>query len=270
MAQTKQEIAEVRSYLIAIGTFLIALFGLSTVFVIGYTSSIPREAFLVFGRHLFLGIGVEAGFRAAFALLTAKAMLILIAVFVALTGGMLTAFKSDYFKKIAKKTDDLAINIAAAPLKFILILAGLVFWVRFLHFSFESLVIIGGWFIFGIILFETSDRVLLRKLIELENENVSMEINNYKAVRLILLGTLISVFAYSMGVAAERHTRSQEVRVLSERLDQPGIVFGAGDIGLLIYVPGEITENLAGGFLEVRQPSTWYMLPFNGDPLELR
>ena len=69
---------------------------------------------------------------------------------------------------------------------------------------------------------------------------------------------------------AERQAKLKETRILSEKLDQPGIVFGAGDVGLLIFVPGELIEARAGGFLEDRMPSVWYLLPFNGDPLELR
>jgi len=270
VSEVKEQTAEVKSYLLALGVFLLALTGLSSMFVVGYTSNIPREAFLVFGRHLSLAIGLEAGFSAAFSLITAKAMLILISIMIALGGGILSAFKNEMLKHAAKKMDEVAIRIATAPLKVVLLLATGVFWARFVHFSFDGFMIAGGWLLFGWILLKTSDRVLLRKLIGTAGENANTEIENHLSVRLLLLATLISLFAYSAGISAERQAKRQETRILSEKLDQPGIVFGAGDIGLLVFIPGELIETPAGGFLEKRKPSTWYLLPFNGDPLELR
>ncbi|MGC3939534.1 hypothetical protein ACOTTU_17155 [Roseobacter sp. EG26] len=261
---------EANSYPFAIGVFFLALIGLSTVFVVGYTADMPREVFVVFGRDMSLTLGLQAGFGAAFSYISAKVMLILISVMVSIAGGILSNLNADKFKHAAEKTDDAAIKIAAAPLKAVLLLAILVFWVRFLHFSTEGLVIVGGWVLFGVMLLETTDRVLLRKLKKVEDENAIAEIKNYQTVRLILFATMISTSAYSAGIAAERHAKRQEARVISERFDQPGIVFGAGDIGLLIYVPGELSETSMRGLLEIREPSAWYLLPFSGDPLELR
>ncbi|SPJ27666.1 hypothetical protein [Falsiruegeria mediterranea] len=270
MSEPEEQTVEGKPYLLAMGSFLVALIGLSSLFVVGYTSGMPREAFLVFGRHLSLAIGLEAGFGAAFSLITAKVILILISVMIALIGGILSGLKTQKLKHAAEKTDDIAIKIAAAPLHIVLLMAVWVFWARFLHFSFDGFMMAGGWVLFWLILFETSDRVLLRKLTKAENENVTADIGNYRSVRLLLLATMISIFAYSAGIAAERKAKRQETRMISENLDRPGIVFGAGDIGLLIYVPGELKETRAGGLLEYHERSSWYLLPFNGDPLELR
>ena len=188
----------------------------------------------------------------------------------ALIGGILSGFKNEKLKQAAEKTDDIAIKLAATPLHVFLLLAVWVFWARFLHFSFDGFMMAGGWVLLGGILFETSDRVFLRKLTKAKNEDANTEIGNYQSVRLLLLATMISVFAYSVGIAVERQAKRQEPRMISEKLDRPGIVFGAGDIGLLIYVPGKLKESRAGGFLEHRGPNSWYLLPFNGDPLELR
>jgi hypothetical protein len=85
-----------------------------------------------------------------------------------------------------------------------------------------------------------------------------------------LLATLISVFAYFSGLVAERQIKQQEPRRVSEKLDQAGVVFGASDIGLLVFLPGELIETRAGGLLEKRKPSSWYLIPFDGAPIELR
>ena len=270
MPEPKEQTVEGKPYLLAMGSFLVALIGLSSLFVVGYTSGIPREAFLLFGRHLSLAIGLEAGFGATFSLITAKLILILVSVMMTSIGGILSGLKTRKLKQAAEKTDDIAIRIATAPLHIVLLLAVFVFWVRFLHFSFDGFMTVGGPVLFGLILFKTCDRVLLRKLTKAENESVGAEIGNYRSERLLLLAAMISISAYSAGIAAERNAKSQETRMISEKLDRPGIVFGAGDIGLLVYVPGELKETRAGGLLEYHEPSSWYLLPFIGDPLELR
>ncbi|MGV2977216.1 hypothetical protein AB1P65_17315 [Roseibium alexandrii] len=270
MSEANEQTAEGKSLLLAIATLLVALIGLSSLFVVGYTNSIPREAILVFGRHLSLAIGLEAAFGAAFSLITAKLVLILIAVMGAIIGGILSGCKKETLKQAGEKIDDIAIKIATAPLQVVLFIAAGVFWARFLYFSFDAFIIVGGWILLGGFLFETSDRILRRKLIKVENGAAAAENEKYRSVRLLLLATLISVVSYSAGIAAERHAKRQETRTISEKLDRPGIVFGAGDIGLLIYVPGELIKNTAGGFLEHREPSSWYLLPYKGDPLELR
>ena len=78
LSEVKEQAEREKSYLLAIGVFLLALIGLSSLFVVGYTSDIPREAYLVFGRDLFLAIGLKAGFGVAFSLITAKVILILL------------------------------------------------------------------------------------------------------------------------------------------------------------------------------------------------
>jgi len=78
---------------------------------------------------------------------------------------------------------------------------------------------------------------LIRGLIGSTGENANKEIESYRSVRLLLLDSLFSAFAYSAWIMAERQVKRQDPRVLSEKLDQPGIVFGAGDIGLLVFIP---------------------------------
>lgn len=269
MSETNEQEATAKSYLLAVGVLFIAVMGISTFFVVGYTRGIPREAFLLFGRHLSLVIGLETSFSVAFSLITAKVILVLVSVPVSLVGSVLSGFKNENLKRAAAKADDIAIKIVVAPLRTVLLLAVSVYWMTFFHFSIESLMLIGGWIVLGETLLAATDRDFLQKKSK-ENTNSKTEIENYESVRLLIIATLISGCAYSAGIASERQTKRKEARILSEKLERPGIVFGAEDIGLLVYVPRELLETQAGNFQERREPSAWYLLPFNGDPLELR
>lgn len=261
---------EASSYLLTIGGIVLSLIGVSSLFAVGYINDIPREAFLVFGRDLSLAVGLNAGFAAAFSLITAKTMLILFSVMTTLTGGIFSGSKNKTLKRMSEKADAAAIRIATAPIKVVLLLSAWIFWGKFLQFSTSGLIAAGGWVLIGGILLETSDRVLFRKLTAAADEKANAEISSYFSVRATLLATLISVFAYFSGLVAERQIKQQEPRRVSEKLDQAGVVFGASDIGLLVFLPGELIETRAGGLLEKRKPSSWYLIPFDGAPIELR
>lgn len=269
MSEIKEQSFEVWPFIQALGVFLCSLFGLSSLFVVGYTNGLPREAFLVFGSELALAVGVEAGFGIAFSLISAKALLIMASVVFALVGSVTSRSTNERMKKFGENADAIAIKIALAPLKVVLVIAVWVFLSSFFHFSLDSVMTLGGLFFVGLGVLNASDRVLFRQIKGASTDRAIAEIDNYASARLLLLATFASLFAYTAGLSAERQVKRQEPRTVSEQFDKQGIVFGAGKIGLLIFVPGELVETKAGGYFEKREPSRWYLLPFDGNPLEL-
>lgn len=262
-------LADPKRLLVSVLALIVAVFGFSALFVIGYMSAMPREAIMVFGQQTAIVSAMDAGLWIGFSFITAKIFLILSSIFALFMGMIAGLFVRNNRERFDERLDRLVVSIFTAPVKVVLVLASTVFYIRYFGFSFDAFLLVYSWIVFAGILNEVIMRVLVRNARADDTENFKKALSDFDNARLTLLAVSISGLAYTCGIAKERQVLSQVPNIFIEKIGETGVVFAANEIGLLLSVRGERTGEKAFGFFVSYKPSRWYIAPYAGEPIEI-